>query len=258
MVLSANQRKDAILELVYQSGHIILKEFAREMGISEATVRRDLKALATAQEVELIYGGATVRRGADLSFRSKSRRNREAKQIVGELAAGLVQDGDQIFVDSGTTTYAMAAFLRNKRAISVIVNSIRVTEELSLAPDCTVIVLGGQYRPDRMDMVGPLAGAAIDQLRGFRAFIGADGLSMDFGLTASDIDSAHVCRQIIQNARETILAVDHTKFDTPSLYRIVEWNSIRTVITDRTPKPEWQEFLKTCGISLVVPPPQDS
>ena len=254
MVVSGKQRKNAILDRIYQSGHIVIKEFAREMGISEATVRRDLKVLAEAQEIELIYGGATVRRGSDLSFRSKSGRNAEAKHVVGELAAGLVQDGDQIFIDSGTTTFAMTGFLKSKRAVSVIVNSIRLAEELSRAPDRTIIVLGGKYRAERMDMVGPLAETAIDQLRGFRAFIGADGLSMDIGLTASDIDSAHLFRRIIQNAREIILAVDHTKFDVPSLYKIVEWTSITTVVTDRLPAPEWQAFLKSRGIALVVPP----
>jgi len=255
MVLSGKQRKNAILERIYQKGHVLIKELSQEMAISEATVRRDLKALADAQEVELIYGGATVKRGADFSFRSKSRRYSEAKRIVGELAADLVRDGDQIFMDSGTTTFEMVDFLKSKRAVSVIANSIRLAEELSRAPDRTVIMLGGQYRPDRMDMVGPLAVSAIDQLRGFRAFIGADGLSMDFGLTAADIDSAHLYRLVIQNARETILAVDHTKFEAPSLYKIVDWAPITTVVTDRPPSTEWREFLQTRNIALIFPEP---
>ncbi|MEI6564379.1 MAG: DeoR/GlpR family DNA-binding transcription regulator [bacterium] len=257
MVYSGKQRKNAILERIHQNGHVLVKELADEMQISEATVRRDLKALSSSQEVELIYGGATTKRGSDSSFRFKSQRNREAKHVVGELAAGLVHNADQLFMDSGTTTFEMAGFLKSQRAVSVIVNSIRLAEELSGAPDRTVIVLGGQYRADRMDMVGPLAISSIDQLRGYRAFIGADGLSMDFGLTASDIESAHLYRLVIQNARETILAVDHTKFAAPSLYKIVDWTSITKVVTDTPPTPEWQAFLSARSIALVFPQAQN-
>jgi DeoR/GlpR family transcriptional regulator of sugar metabolism len=254
MVLSGKQRKDAILEQLYRKGHILVKDVAAEMGISEATARRDLKAMAGAGEVEVVYGGATLRRGADFSFRSKSSRNVEAKRVIGQLAAGLIRDGDQLFLDSGTTTYEMARLLKGRRGLSVIVNSLRLVEELALVPDVQVIVVGGQYRVDRMDTVGPMAIAALDPLRGYRAFIGADGASMEFGLMASDIDSAHLYRMAVRNAGETVLVADHTKFEAASLYKILDWEAVRTVVTDRAPSPAWREFFNGRGIALVLPP----
>jgi len=253
VVYSGKQRKDSILERIYRNGHVLVKDLALEMSISEATVRRDLKSMADTGMVELIYGGATLKRHADFSFRSENIRNVEAKRIVGELAVGLIQDGDQIFLDSGTTTFQMAGLLKGKRSLSVIANSIRLTEELSHIPDVNIIMLGGQYRVDRMDTIGPLAMEAMEQLRGFRAFIGADGVSMDFGLAASDIESSHLYRLVVRHARETILVLDHTKFESPSLYKIVGWDSVSTVVTDRTPTAEWQEFLKANKVSLVTP-----
>jgi DeoR/GlpR family transcriptional regulator of sugar metabolism len=253
VVYSGKQRKDIILERVYRNGHVLVKDLAVEMSISEATVRRDLKTMADAQELELIYGGATLKRHADFSFRSKNIRNVEAKRRVGELAVNLIQDGDQIFLDSGTTTFQMAGLLKGKRSLSVIANSIRLAEELSAIPDINIIMLGGQYRVDRMDTVGPLAMEAMEQLRGYRAFIGADGVGMDFGLAASDIESAHLYRLAVRHARETILVLDHTKFESPSLYKIVDWESISTVVTDQIPTPEWQDFLSKKKVSLVAP-----
>lgn len=256
MVYSGKQRKETILEQIYRNGHVLVKDLAIELSISEATVRRDLKAMADAQEVELIYGGATLKRHADFSFRSKSTLNVEAKRVIGQLASTLIQDGDQIFLDSGSTTFQMAGLLKGKRHLSVIANSIRLAEELSAIPDVNIIMLGGQYRVDRMDTIGPLAMEAMEQLRGYRAFIGADGVSMDFGLAASDIESSHLYRLVVRHARETVLVLDHTKFESPSLYKIVGWDSVSTVVTDHLPSPGWQAFLSAQQVSLVTPETQ--
>jgi len=249
---STEQRRDDILAQLYETGHVAVKDLAGRMGISPATVRRDLKALSLAGQVELVYGGARLRRRADYSFRSKARRNVEAKRIVGRLAADLISDNEQMFVDSGSTCFETAAGLKQKHGLCVIVNSARLAVELD-APGLDVILLGGQYRPDRMDTSGPLAMSALAQLRGYVAFIGADGLSMEFGLTASDIESAHIYRLAITNAQESVLLVDHTKFLAPSLFKIVDWDAISRVVTDRLADAEWMEFFEARGIEVVYP-----
>lgn len=254
MTYSTQQRKERILAKLHEHGHVAVKDLAVEMQISEATVRRDLKVLADENELMLVYGGASLAKNFYFSFHSKAMRNVEAKRSVGRLAATLVGDEEQIFLDSGTTSFEMAPFLKGKRGLAVIVNSARLVGELSSVPGINIITLGGHYRPDRMDTTGPLATTTLDQLRGYIAFIGADGLSMDFGPTASDVESAHLFRLAVRHARESILLVDHTKFQTPSLYKIVEWSSISKVVTDLPPAAEWVEFLKSRDIELVVPP----
>jgi DeoR family transcriptional regulator, aga operon transcriptional repressor len=253
MSMNTQQRKSKILSQVYEQGHVMVKDLADGLAVSEATVRRDLRALADEDQLELVYGGATLVRNSDFSFRSKGMRNIEAKRIIGRLAAELVSGDDQIFVDSGTTCFEMAPFLKRKRGLSIIVNSARLAFELAETQGLSVIGLGGQYRPDRMDTVGPLAASTLDQLRGFIAFIGADGLSQDFGVTAADIDSAHIYRLAVRNARETILMVDHTKFLTPSLFKIVDWDAVSRLVTDQEPLPEWMEFLDSRGIETLYP-----
>jgi len=252
MTASTKQRQDAILSQAYEIGHVTVRDLAEDLGVSEATIRRDLHALSEQGRLELAHGGAFVTRRSDYSFRSKAMRNVEAKRTIGRLAAEFVSDGEQMFLDSGTTAYEIARRLRGKRGLSVIVNSVRVAEELD-APGLEVIMLGGQYRPDRMDTVGPMALDTLDQLRGYVALIGADGLSMEFGLTASDMDSAHLFRLAVRNARESVLVADESKFAAPSLYRIVDWDAITRVITNRRPEDAWCEFLHGRGIELICP-----
>jgi DeoR/GlpR family transcriptional regulator of sugar metabolism len=196
--VSPGQRRERILAELYERRHVTAKDLAEVLGTSEATVRRDLKGLAGSGQIELVYGGATLRRLADYSFRSKAMRSQEAKQII-----------------------------------------------------------GGQYRSDRMDTIGPLATATLEQLHGYLCFIGADGLSLDHGPTAADIESASLYRLAVRNARRTILLVDHTKFLTTSLCKIVDWSAIAQVVTDRPPPPPWDTFFPQRDIDVVCGPAAD-
>lgn len=235
-----------------QMRHVAVRQLAEDLQVSEATVRRDLKALADRNQLTLIHGGATLSPSVDYSFRAKQQRQVEEKRLIASLAASLVQDGDQVFLDSGTTCFEMAGLLQGRRSLSVLVNSARLTLEFT-SPGHSVIMLGGQYRPERMDTVGPITMSTLDQLRGYLAFIGADGLSMDFGPSASDIESAHLYRLVVRHARRTVLLADHTKFNTPSLFRIVDWDAIDYLVTDHLPDDHWLDFLEKEEIELIHP-----
>lgn len=257
MSASAQERRQRILDEVFARRSASVVGLASAVEASEATIRRDLKALADEGRVDLVYGGATVRRSSDYSFRSKQQRNVEGKRAIAQLAADLVRDGDQIFLDSGTTCFEMATFLKRRRSLSIIANSARLAMELD-APNTNVILIGGQYRPDRMDCVGPLAASTLEQLRGYVCFIGADGVAMDFGPSAADLESAHFNRLAVLNSRETILLADTTKFAVPSLFRIVDWDRVSRVISDASPDESWMRFFESRGISVVFPEKKDS
>jgi DeoR/GlpR family transcriptional regulator of sugar metabolism len=248
----ARNRRDTILAELYSNKEVTSVGLAQLLKVSDATVRRDLRALAEAGQVDLHHGGAVLPKNSDSSFRSKAMRNVEAKRVIGQLACEQVGDGDQIFVDSGTTCFEMVPRLKQKRGVSVIVNSARLALELD-SPSLRVILLGGLYRPYRMDTVGPLALVALDQLRGFTAFLGSDGLSMEYGLTASDLESAYMYRQVVGHALHVVLLADHTKFFAPSLCKLVEWDRISRVVTDCPPPPEWQTFFSDKRIAVTYP-----
>ena len=250
------RRKQIMLQLIDRK-HVTVKELAASMEISGATVRRDLRALADEEELQLVHGGATLPRQRDFSFQAKRVRAVEEKQIIGQLAAELVLDGDHVFLDSGTTCLEMVPFLKTRHGLTVLANSARLVLDLN-APGLSVFLIGGEYRPDRMDTVGPMAMSALQQVRGYVAFIGADGVSMDFGPSAGDAASAHLHRLVIENAREAVLLVDSSKFGGASLFRIVDWLRITKVVTDREPDEPWMRFFEEQKIEVVFPRESDN
>ena len=252
MSTTAQQRRQRILDEVFARRSVTVVSLASAVEASEATIRRDLKALADEGQIDLVYGGASVRRNSDFSFRAKQQRNIEQKRLIGKLAADLIRDNDQVFLDSGTTCFEMVPHLKRKRGVSIIANSARLALELD-SPTIGVIMVGGQYRHERMDCVGPLAVSELEQLRGYLCFIGADGISPDFGPSASDLESAHLNRMAVLGSRETVLVVDSTKFTTPSLFKIVDWDRISRVVSDARPDDLWLNFFETHGITLVLP-----
>lgn len=252
MSQATEERRKRIMAQLLEKKHLMVKELAASMRVSGATVRRDLKALADKDELQLVHGGAMLPRQRDFSFRAKQLRAVEQKKIIGGLAASLVRDGDQVFLDSGTTCSEMVPHLRKMHALTVLTNSARLALELN-APGLSVFLIGGEYRPDRMDTVGPMAMNTLNQVRGYMAFIGADGLSMDFGPSASDVASAHLHRLVIEHAREAALLVDSSKFGGASLFQIVDWPRIGKVVTDCKPDGAWKQFFEEQEIEVIYP-----
>jgi DeoR/GlpR family transcriptional regulator of sugar metabolism len=252
MSAASIDRREKILRELRETGHVSARQMAEALAVSEDTIRRDLKVLAETNPIELVYGGASLPRSRDFSFRSKAARFVEEKKVIGQLAAEFVSDGDMILLDSGTTTFAMTAYLRRKRDLTILVNSAHLALELDM-DGFNVLMLGGQYRRDRMDTIGTVAVNTLSQFRGYTAFVGSDGLSREFGLTASDIESASLYRVAVENARRTVLMVDNSKFDNPSLFKIADFDKITRVVTDRKPSAEWMEFFAARGIAVTFP-----
>jgi DeoR family transcriptional regulator, fructose operon transcriptional repressor len=251
------QRKKVILETLEREGSLLVKEFAAAIGISETTVRRDLNELDNDGLLKQVYGGA-VRlesgpRNVDLPVAQRSTREPEAKKRIGRAAADLVHDNDILYIDPGTTSWEMIPWLKAKRNLTIISNSVRLLQCLDYIGHHTIIQLGGMLRPDRLDTVGSLSQLGIEQLRGYKAFQGGDGLDIDFGLSAVDHESALIAKVILAGAREVIVLADHTKFENPSmLYKIVEIQKINHLVTDRPLTDSWKSVCQQSGIDVVV------
>jgi len=246
------ERRKLIMSQLLEDKQVTVRELAESLEVSDATVRRDLKALADEQGLKLVHGGATLPRERDFSYQARLLRASEAKKIIGALASTLIRDGDHVFLDSGTTCSELVPFVKKMHDITILTNSARLALELN-ASGVQLFLIGGEYRPDRMDSIGPMAVNTLNQVRGYTACIGADGLSMDFGPSASDLASAHLHRQVVANAVATILLVDHSKFGNASLFQIVDWSQITTVVTDNEPVSEWREFFNERNIAVVYP-----
>jgi DeoR/GlpR family transcriptional regulator of sugar metabolism len=251
------ERRKHIMTQILDRKQVTVKELAVEMEVSDATVRRDLKALAIEQGLRLLHGGAELPRERDYSFQARQMRSVEEKKVIGQLASQLIHDGDHVFLDSGTTCSELVPFIKKMHDVTILTNSARLALNVN-APGVQLFLIGGEYRPDRMDSIGPMAVSALNQVRGYTAFIGSDGLSKDFGPSASDLASAHLHRQVIANAAATVLLVDHSKFGGASLFQIVDWSQISTVVTDHEPDQDWQQFFNERDINLIFPSVNDN
>ena len=252
MSQSTVKRRQRIMAQLLDKKQVTVKELAEVMSVSDATVRRDLRVLADEQGLELNHGGACLSPQRDYSYQAKSLRASEAKQVIGRLAGQLAHDGDHIFLDSGTTCSAVVPHIKRKHNLTVLANSARLALDLQ-GSSVHLFMIGGEYRPDRMDTVGPMAMTTLNSVRGYVAFIGADGVSMDFGPSASDVESAHLHRQVVQNAKSTVLLADQSKFASPSLFQIVDWSQIGKVVTDQPPNTEWTDFFQEQDITVIYP-----
>lgn len=251
------QRKKVILDTLEREGSLLVKEFASRLGISETTVRRDLNELDSLGVLKQVYGGAVrLEQGPNslnLPVSQRSTRAIEAKKLVGKAAADLVHDNDILYIDPGTTSWEMIPYLKTKRNLTIISNSVRLLQCLDYIGHHNIIQLGGTLRPDRLDTVGSLSQLCIEQLRGYKAFQGGDGIDIDFGLSAVDHESALIAKIILANARETCILADHTKFEKPSmLYKITDIEHMDYLVTDRPLSPAWDATCSQAGVTVIV------
>jgi DeoR/GlpR family transcriptional regulator of sugar metabolism len=249
---SVNERKEKIIAAAFKNSFVSIKEMSEELGVCEATVRRDIQAISEEGLLEVAHGGAYAVKNSDYSFISQSVRNSGAKKTIAEFAAEFVKDGDQIFLDSGTTCFEMTKHLRARKSVSVILHSVRIAEELN-APGLNVLMLGGKYRPDRMDCVGPIAEQTLKKLRGYTAFLGTDGMSREFGFASVDVDIAFLLGLAVTNCKQAILLADSSKFDKAALYKIRDLQVVSVVITEKKPAKEWRQFFDKHKSKLVYP-----
>ena len=157
---------------------------------------------------------------------------RTLKQTIGHTAARFVHEGDTIIIDTGVTTSYLAQALRGQQCLTVITNSLPVLAELENEKGIILVASGGVVRPESRSLTGPEAEATFQKLRADKAFVSATGLSVDFGLSNTNIPEATIKQAMIGAAREVILLADYTKIGVDSLVKIAPLDHIHRLITD--------------------------
>ncbi len=204
-------RKRKILELLLEKEELTVGETASQFNVSEITIRRDFATLDKENLVLRTPGGVVAMpRQPVVSFRLKDQVHQEAKQIIAEKAAAFVKDGDVLFVDCGSTTYQLCRFIRTKK-VKVITNSLPVLQALS-GSKCEVNLIGGTYDSERQALHGKMAEWHIQQYHAHRAFIGADAIDENKQLWANSEKEAEISGTMLQNADQTYVLADSSKF----------------------------------------------
>lgn len=259
MGLQAENRHQHILDLLRTSGRVQVPQVAKELDVTEVTIRRDLAQLAKNGLLRKTYGGAVPSSAPEINtpVRYRQTKNLAAKKTIGSLAGPLVSDGDIIYLEAGTTCYQIIPHLAGCKDLTIIVNSLHLMSRLHEYPQHKVIITGGQYRPERMDMIGPAAEMAIGQLAGFKAFTGADDISIEAGISGADVATVSFTRLVLRQASSVIFVGDHTKFDNPALYKIADIDGLDAIVTNTRPSKDWHKVCREKDIRLIYPNQND-
>jgi len=254
MSVEAEFRCNSIVDKLNSTGKVFVKDLALQLGVTEVTIRRDLAFLQRQGLLKKTYGGAVpAAPEVELPVRYRHTRRLTAKRTIGKLASRLIDDGDLIYLEAGSTCNEIIPYLSRKKNLAVIVNSLYLMCRLHELTSHRIIVAGGQYRPDRMDMVGPGAELAISNLGGYKAFTSADDITVDAGISGADIVTVGFTKLVLKKANSVIFVGDHTKFDRPSLYKIADIEQLDYIVTDTEPSRAWQRIAKKKNIKLIYP-----
>lgn len=231
---SVAERRNTAVKMVKDSGQVSVGELSRLFGVSEVTVRKDLEYLENRNLLIRTHGGAMQNEYLvyDSNFEDKSRKNAEKKRRIGRAAVDLIQEGDTILLDAGTTVMQVARQLHDKRNLTLITCAVNVATELIRIPENQIVMLGGEIRASSAAVVGPFAEKMVREYYCRKLFLGCDGFDVDFGITTTNVNEAHLNRVMIESAHETILLLDSSKFDRRGLSKICGLEKISKIITD--------------------------
>lgn len=259
-MLKPIERRQQIIKDIDTLDDNIIPRLSQKYGVSEMTIRRDLKVLEEDGLIKRTYGGAVRWPSSEPALVARDNRQvlamAQKLRIARYAAEHLVDRGDIIILEGGTTATAMAPFLTDKDDLTVVTNGIATSEELRrhLPLSATIISTGGIVRPDSSTCVGPLTERFFREFHANRLFLSASGLTLADGITDPKMLEIQVKRSMIAAAREVIMLIDSSKFGVRSLMKVIDFAEVRLLITDEGIGPEMLERLRALGLEVAVAP----
>ncbi|GHU44234.1 DeoR family transcriptional regulator [Bacilli bacterium] len=228
-----NARKQKILDLVTQKGYVTLELLAQALDTSESTVRRDLTELDASQQLKRVHGGAEslFNLRYEEGVAEKSVKNVQAKQMIAQRAVSHLDNDDVIFMDAGTTVAMMTDYLAEADNLTVVTNSVHTASNL-IDKKIKTIIIGGAVKPTTEAVTGNFAVQQLVTFNFNKAFIGANGVSRDGGITTADEEEAMIKRLVLQQAKEKYILADSSKLGQIYFAKIVEFDDKINMITE--------------------------
>jgi DeoR family transcriptional regulator, aga operon transcriptional repressor len=246
--MSSELRKEKLVSLLQISRELDIPTLSRELGASEATVRRDLSLLEDRGIIIRTIGGARLKDKQSLvvrTFDERVQRHRREKEAIASRAAGLVRPGMVIVVDSGTTGWLVASFLKATRPLKVITSALGVIEELGAVDGIDLVCPGGQFRKENLDFVGESVTRQFESVHVDMAFLGGDSLMVPGkGMYANDYFTSLVSRAIGSCCDRCVVVMDHSKLNAQGTFLAVPSRGIHLVITDSGAGEEARRLLR--------------
>lgn len=247
-------RQNAILEVLRTHGSATVGELTRSMNVSDETVRRDVKAMASKGLVERVHGGVML---PDLNrepgFQSRMHQNAQAKRAIARKAAELIANGDSLMLDTGSTTAYVARALKDHTDLFVVTNSVDIARALANAKKGNKVYLaGGELRGDDGASFGPTAHDFVRRFRTRYAVISVGALHSDGGVMDFHLQEAEFCQTVLDQAAQVVAVADASKFRHQAPVKVCDLQRIDTLITDRRPPEPFLKRLRENEVRLLV------
>jgi DeoR/GlpR family transcriptional regulator of sugar metabolism len=252
--LSANARRDGILEMLHEDGNVKVVNLSKIFKVSEVTIRQDLEKLEAEGVVLREHGGAYLKSISSQvrSFTLSHLENMEQKQLIAKKAAEFVHNGDTIILDSGTTTTELARQLLERKDLTVITNALNIALMLGSEPSITVIMTGGEFKAPTLSLTGEKAAAFFSNLHVDKLFLATAGISLKAGLTYPSISDLVVKKAMIDAAEEVYLLADSSKIGKSSLASLGALSLVDFLITDIGIKEKDKLVFKENDIEFII------
>jgi DeoR family transcriptional regulator, aga operon transcriptional repressor len=254
------QRWNALLDLMPGDGQLTVTEAARALGVSQATIRRDMDQLARQQLVTRTRGGAVAGNVSyDLPLRYKTARRAPEKERIGRAAAALVARGSAVAVNGGTTTSEVARALATRPdlqdgrpAVTVVTNAMNIANELAVRQHVKIVVTGGVTRGQSYELIGPFATLVLAELSLDWAILGADALDPNAGAAAHHEGEASINRLMATRAEQVMIVADSSKLGQRAFARMCAVDEIDVIVTDSAADPGQLAAFTERGIRVVT------
>jgi DeoR/GlpR family transcriptional regulator of sugar metabolism len=252
--MMGNKRREKILELIREDGSAKVIKLAKIFKVSEVTIRQDLEKLEQEGYILREHGGAFLKNVEEgvKSITLLNQENIEKKQKIGKKASELIENGDAIILDSGSTTTEIAKNLLGRKGLKVITNALNIALILGAEPGIELIVTGGEFKPPTLSLTGQKAADFFEDIHVDKLFLATAGISLRSGLTYPSISDIVVKKAMIDAADTTYLVADSTKIGKNAFASLGALSLIDYIITDPDIVPEHLQLFKDHEIELII------
>src|SRR5579862_4729604 len=244
-------RKQELLTRLKREGKLVAKDISAELGVSEDTIRRDLRELAREGLLQRVHGGALPASPAVVDFAGREEIRHDGKVAIGRAAASMIHSGQVIILDGGTTSREIARHLSPELCATVITHSPAIALELMPHKAIEVILLGGRFFRHSIVAVGAACFEAISKIRADIFFMGVTGVHIEAGLTTGDFEEAAIKRALSRAAAETYVLASAEKLNAASPYLVTGLDEVSGIITERVVDPAALKPYAKRGLTVI-------
>ncbi|MFD1064917.1 DeoR/GlpR family DNA-binding transcription regulator [Oceanobacillus locisalsi] len=242
----SQDRQEIIMQYLQTNKSVRIADLSNDLGVTRETVRKDLYEMEQEGVVRKVHGGAILNK-ANLETKYVTRKtvNEEEKKAIAKKAADLVEDGDTIYIDYGTTALYFSREINSKKDLTIITNSLPIAQELIDYSDFEVIIIGGNVRKNENSLFGPIAYRGIEKIFVDKGFFGIGGLDLQAGYTNMHMGESEVSRLMMKHSQIKIMMADFSKFHSTSMNQVAAIDEVDILITDTSSDTEMVETIQS-------------